>query len=223
MKILFISVILCFAFSTFAQNTKQSTIVTLDCTAMIYETHIHKSMNIEDGVNQKNNYCDFNDNKDILQQYSNAAVFQSFWDSTNMIFEPPKDYIEIEPIENRQMNYEKAYKHPNERFEVRYAIRNNKFNISKQIFEMTVLNISGGQLPEYTLFGTESVKKEFGADVGATVVVEVCKEFGQDYKYCLIVFIHKNGVGDGYIFYLADNKELISNLMMPIFHALRFK
>lgn len=149
--------------------------------------------------------------------------FQSLLDSNNMEFEPPQGFIEIDTIGNLQMNYEKAFKHPSKRFEVRYAIRSHEYGFYKQIFEMTVLNISGGQLPEYTPFGTEAVKSEFGADAGATVMVQVGEEFGQDYKYCLLVYIHKKGVGDGYIFYLADDNEIISNLMMPIFHALKFK
>jgi hypothetical protein len=159
----------------------------------------------------------------LYSQDTLQITFEHLLDSNNMSFELPKAYFEIQTIENQQMNYEKAYKHPTERFEVRYAIRNHDFAIYKQIFEMTVLNITGGQLPEYTLLGTEAVKSEFGADVGMTIMVQVGKEFGEDYKYCLLVYIHKKGVGDGYIFYLADDKEVIPSLMMPIFHALKFK
>lgn len=149
--------------------------------------------------------------------------FESLLDSTNMTFEIPEGLIEIDPIENRQMNYEKAYKHPTERFEVRYAIRRHDMGIYKSIFEMTVLNISGGQLPEYTPFGSQAVKSEFGADAGATVMVQVGEEFGQDYKYCLLVYIFKQGLGDAYMFYLADDNTVISKHMDAIFHALRFK
>lgn len=150
-------------------------------------------------------------------------LFQELLDSNRMEFVPPQGLIEVETIDNLQMNYEKAYKHPSKRFEVRYAIRHHDFGFYKSIFEMTVLNISGGQLPEYTPFGSEAVRSEFGADAGATVMVNVTKEFGQDYKYCLLVYIHKKGIGDGYIFYMADDKSIIPDLMMPIFHALKFK
>ena len=149
--------------------------------------------------------------------------FQSLLDSSGMEFTPPQDFIEIQTIKNRQMNYEKAYKHPSKEFEVRYAIRNHDFEFYQQIFEMTVLNISGGQLPDYTFFNPNSVKTEFGADAGATVLVEVGEEFGQDYKYCLLVYIHKKGVGDGYIFYLADDNNELNESMFPIFHSLKFK
>lgn len=161
--------------------------------------------------------------KDTLLQDTASLTFEKLLDLNNMTFEVPKGYNEVVPISNRQMNYEKAYQHPTERLEIRYAIRNHDFGITKQIFEMTVLNISDGQLPEYASFASDAVKDEFGADAGATVMVEVGKEFGQEFKYCLLVYIHKNGVGDGYIFYLADDNKLIIDLMMPIFHALKFK
>src|SRR4029078_4003442 len=129
-----------------------------------------------------------------------------------------------DPIENRQMNYEYALISKSKDFEVRYAIRPmdnfikeynereknkkpgeinihpNKFYA--QTFQATVLNISGGQLPESTTFDKDAVKSEFNADWGATTTVELGKEFGQDYKYCMVVAIHKDNVGEAYYFYL---------------------
>lgn len=153
---------------------------------------------------------------------SSVVTFQMQLDSSHMTFETPKGYIEIDPIPNRQMNYEKAFKHPSKRFEVRYAIRRHNYGWYRQMFEMTALNISGGRLPEYTNFGTEAVKKEFNADAGCVVTLLAGEEFGQDYKYCMLVYIYKKGIGDGYIFYLADDNKIIPELMLPIFHSLKF-
>lgn len=159
----------------------------------------------------------------IAQKPVSDSRFELLLDTNHMEFTVPPEYKEIACIENRQMNYERAYKHPKEKFEVRYAIRSHNLEIAQSIFEATVLNISGGQLPEYSMFKPEAVQKEFGADMGATVIVEVGEEFGQDYAYCLLVFLHKKRIGDAYIFYLADDGQLIPELMKPLFHSLKFK
>lgn len=164
----------------------------------------------------------YSQDKTIKDSTSNEVTFEMLIDSNNMVFSRPKGYIEIPTIHNRQMHYEKAFKHPTERFEVRYAIRNHNFGWYRQMFEMTVLNISGGQLPEYTKFDTNAVKEEFNADAGCVVTVVPGKEFGQEYKFCTLVYLFKNGVGDGYIFYMADDNNLISELMDPIFYSLKF-
>jgi hypothetical protein len=162
------------------------------------------------------------DSTQVVSDSIRPITFEELILRNNMSFTAPEGYTEIEPHENRQMNYEKAYKHPTEHFEVRYAVRSHEFNFYVQMFEMTVLNISGGQLPEYTPFGTDAVKKEFGADAGATVFVSTGPEFSNGYKYCLLVYIHKTGVGDGYVFYMTDDNSIVSDLMNPIFHNLRF-
>lgn len=171
--------------------------------------------------------------------------FVELLDRAKMEFTEPAGYKQTKPIENGQMNWELAYKHPGKRLEVRYAIRPmddllKQYKESestkkegdiyihpnqwyKSVFEATVLNISGGQLPEYSIFDKSAVKKEFNADWGATVGVLAGKEFGQDYKFCLFVFIHKDNLGDGYIFYLYDDKEVLHDEMMPIFHCLKFR
>ena len=172
-------------------------------------------------------------------------TFISVLASGKLTFEKPSDFKEVKIIENRQMNYEYAIKHPKKNFEVRYAIRpldelmrqyeenmKNKGpddvyispnNLYATLFQVTALNISGGQDPNIIEFNEEAVKNEFNADWGATTIVEVGKEFGQKYKYCMLVAIHKDNCADAYYFYLSDNKEQIGELMDPAFHSMKFQ
>lgn len=172
-------------------------------------------------------------------------TFSDLLDRANLTFQNPTEFIETYIIDNQQMNYEYAIKHPKNKFEVRYAIRpldnllrdyeekekNKKpgdINIHpnklySSLLQVTTLNISGGQLPEVTVFDKQAVKQEFNADWGATTFVEVGKEFGQDYKYCMIVAIHKDNFADAYFFYLSDTKDGFDELMNPAFHSLKFK
>jgi hypothetical protein len=171
-------------------------------------------------------------------------TFTELLDRAKMAFDKPKGLVETDPIENGQMNYEYALITENKDFEVRYAIRPldeliSKYNEDKKngkpgvavhpnklysaAFEATVLNISGGQFPEPTIFDSEAVKEEFNADWGATNFIEVGKEFGQNYKYCVVVAIHKDNIGDAYCFYLSKTTENISSNMEKLFHQLKFK
>lgn len=164
---------------------------------------------------------------------------------SNMTFDIPKGLIETTIIENRQMNYDYALKYPNKRFEVRFAIRPlgkllsdfrdkeankkpgdifiNPNKLYSSLMSAIVLNISGGKLPEMAEFDKASVKSEYNADWGATTFVVPGKEFGQDYKYCMVVAIHKDDIGDAYIFFLADSTDNFSELSDPAFYSLKFK
>jgi len=179
---------------------------------------------------------------------SDNVLPKSFTDilvKANMTFEMPKGLIETTIIENRQMNYEYALKYPDKRFEVRFAIRPlgklisdyreketnkkpgeiflNPNKLYSSLFKATVLNISGGKMPENMEFDKASVKVDFNADWGATTFVVPGKEFGQDYKYCMVVAIHKDDFGDAYIFFLADSTDKFSELSDPAFYSLKFK
>lgn len=173
-----------------------------------------------------------------------ASVFQEKVLKAKMTFVMPKGFQETEIISNKQMNYDYAMKNVERNFEVRLAIRplddllksynekeSNKKPGENQIspnkfyqgaFIATLMNISGGHKPNGGPFPKEAVKSEFNADWGASSMLEVGKEFGQDYKYCVVVAIHKDDVADAYYFYLANDKETIQELMPSIFHCLKF-
>lgn len=183
----------------------------------------------------------------ILTSFSSNKLPLNFTDQLErggLVFQMPENFKEVPIIQNRHMNYEYAIKHKKKNFEVRFAIRpldhlledynqkeqNKKsgdINIHpnqlfKSLMQVTLLNISG-QLPEIEEFGKEAVKKEFNADWGAVTFVEVRKEFGQKYKYCMIVALHKENVADAYIFFLSDKSKGFEELMNLAFYSLKFK
>ena len=162
----------------------------------------------------------------------------------NLNFACPDSLLSTPVLSTYGITYEYAIKYPHKNFEVRYAIRPcdnlwkqyelNKKNIKKgdietnpdsvymSAFETFILNVSG-QLPKITEFDKASVKNEFNAAWGGTVAVIPRKEFAQNYKYCMIVALHKSHQGDAYIFYLADSTDGFDRLLAPAFHALKFK
>jgi hypothetical protein len=68
------------------------------------------------------------------------------------------------------------------------------------------------------------VRKEFGADAGATTVVSCDSDFGKGYMNCLISVIHKKDIADAYVFFLFDDPQVVGEAIMTdaTYHALRF-
>lgn len=159
----------------------------------------------------------------FAQDPATPDSFEEALASMGMVFQAPEGHIRTELRENRQMNWERSYRHPSEHFEVRYALRRHEYTFVKQILLMTSLNISGGEEREPSWFHPEAVKAEFGADHGAAVGLPTGEEFAFGYGACIMVYLHKRGVGDAFVFYMADDLEAIPPLMRPIFHALRFE
>lgn len=184
----------------------------------------------------------------ILTSFTSDYLPKKFNDLLNraeITFNQPEEYSETQAIENQQMNYDYALINKAKDFEIRYAIRPldemlinyyerekvkkpddvnihpNKLHAAT--FQAIVFNVSGGKLSKISVFDPQAVEKEFNADWGALAMVEVGKEFGQNYKYCFLVAIHKDDVGDAYCFYMSNTKEGFAKNMQTPFHSLRFK
>jgi len=91
------------------------------------------------------------------------------------------------------------------------------------LFQAIAMNISDFRFGGKKEFDKSSVQEEFNADWGATTFVEAGKSFGQDYKYCMMLAIHKDGCADAYIFFMTDDKEHLMELATPAFYSLKFK
>lgn len=173
------------------------------------------------------------------------AEFQQLLVRSEMDFIPPKDFIPVDALKNTHIKCMYALKHPEKQFEVQYIINpldeqlriyaeneKNKqpgdINIHPNtlyttLLKSTTLNISGGYLPETVVFDSVAVNKEFNADWGGTTFVELAPDFAPNYKYAMIVGIHKNNVADAYLIFLSDKMENYNDIMLSAFHSLRFK
>jgi hypothetical protein len=171
--------------------------------------------------------------------------FVELLQESQMVFQKPEGLVEVAVMKNDQMNYEYALKYPDKKFEVRYAIRplgamivQYKENLKNKkpgdvfmdpnvlyptLFQAIALNVSGGKESYKEDFDKNAIKEEFKADWGSITFFEVGKSYSQEYKYCLMMAIHKDNCADAYIFYLSDDKERLMELAAPAFHSLTFK
>lgn len=184
----------------------------------------------------------------LLSAFKSDNLPASFIDlltRAQLTFMPPAGLIEVEPVKNSQMLYQYALKFPDKNFEVRYTVRPldsivNQYNdwlknkkagsaridpnkMHATVFYAIMMNISdGSRPPQIRAFDSVAVKKEFNADWGATGVCVPGGDFAKGYKYCEVVTIHKNNVGDAYCFYLSDDVSYYQSLLIPMFHTMRF-
>lgn len=68
-----------------------------------------------------------------------------------------------------------------------------------------------------------AVREEFNADDGGSSFFRFNCEFGKNYKYGQMVYLHKDNVADVIITYMSNDASTHSDLMMESFHALKFK
>ncbi|MBB6109216.1 hypothetical protein SAMN05421821_103453 [Mucilaginibacter lappiensis] len=164
----------------------------------------------------------------------------------NMLFNRPDSFVAIPVISNKQVLYEYAVKHVNKNVEVRYIVnpldtqlksynelvKNKKPgdvfidpNTSYLAYFYSLLkNISSSPPANFTTINEEQTKNNFQADWAAFTFINLNKEFGQNYKYCLVVALHKNNFGDAYCIYLSDERNgLIHSAYANNLSSLKFK
>jgi hypothetical protein len=156
----------------------------------------------------------------------------------------PEDFHRIPVKENRAMGYEWAIQSDKATLEIRYAVRFNTRTelqpppsdspntqvmtvphsaLFEGLFESTVLNISAGLDARIIPFYPGPVKREFGADEGATTSFPSRAEGWNRYKRCLMVGLRKDGASEAYTFYLFNDYKKVSPIIEKTFHALRFQ
>ncbi|MFD2144279.1 hypothetical protein [Mucilaginibacter antarcticus] len=173
-----------------------------------------------------------------------------------MTFTMPNGAVEVPIVKNMQMHYEMAVTIPGKAIEVRYAIapystmrnamkKSQKDGDTTEVFNKRINNMSraitysiatnvGGGVRDSTIrsqmFPPEAVKREFGADFGGTILIPVKNNsFGTQYKFCMMIALHKDFAGDGYIMYLGDSLQSIGPIVKEHFginggfYALKFK
>lgn len=190
--------------------------------------------------------------KSIEKAYPDT--FQNMLNLAQMTFEMPKGAIPIPIVKNIQMHYEYALTFKDQPFEVRYSVaplgysvaeayvggknvtprKNPAEGLNPQAISAAVaINVAGGK-PTQGMgsrpFPPEAVKREFGADWGATTIIPLGNNsFGTDYKYCIMISLFKKDVANAYIMYLSDTKENAEKLLKELiafkgaFYALKFK
>lgn len=90
------------------------------------------------------------------------------------------------------------------------------------LFEYLVYEISG-QMPNWIIVDSTNVIEEFNCDWGASTTIVPNDEFGKGYYICSVVGLHKQNKADVLIYFLAKNKEVLSENLLKYLHTMTFK
>lgn len=174
------------------------------------------------------------------------TAFAQLLERGGLEFRYPAGMVETPIIPNQQQPYDYALRHEKKRFEVRYVIRPldsammayrawqkdlvpgsemmdpNELHLKEYLY-VVLPNISGGETGEPRNFPPDALSYEFAADWGVLAVVPLDAAFGQKYRYCTAVAMHKADKADVYVFLLFDKQADMEALLDPSFHALRFR
>lgn len=164
------------------------------------------------------------------------------------VYTLPAGYRPVPVVDNRDMQYDFAIRHPTRRIEVRYALRPQSAarrrdyadyvagklppgsvvidpNASWQTDLLAVaLNVGGGGEPiEPRRFPPAAVSREFGANVGLTTAIQHPQSrFAKGWQQIVLFMIHRDDVGEGYVFVLLDDPNDFPTYGRATFHSLQF-
>lgn len=164
------------------------------------------------------------------------------------VYKLPAGYRPTPVVENRDMQYDFAIRHPTRRIEVRYALRPQsaahrrdyadfgagKLSPGSVVLDpnatwrtdllAVALNLGGGVEPtEPNAFPPAAVAREFGATAGATTsLLRPQSQFGKGWQQIVMFVIHRDDVGEGYVFVLLDDPNDFPTYGPATFHSLQF-
>jgi hypothetical protein len=185
----------------------------------------------------------------IWQQSMSGGGFEDKIIASGLVFTQPEGYQVVASRPNRDVQYDYALRHPTEKYEIRYSVE----PISKQDveafkkssgtkekgaavvtdpnqmfeakFHAIALNIAAkaDNIGPVQHFQPAAAKAEFGADDGMIVPMLIGSSFGDGFKLCMLVAIHKTDVADAFIFHLFDDpNEMKKQSQYTAFYALKF-
>lgn len=182
------------------------------------------------------------------------ANFTKLLNKAGLTFKRPVGAINTPVIKNPEITYQYAVKYPKRNLEIRYSVipyagkpvkvapvTNGVIlgtvdtNIIKHFdaYSRQLATNAGGGMKDSNIriggFPPDQAKKEFGADRMTFWMIPVKnKSFATSYKFCNMVAIHKDNVGDAFIFYLCNSMEdLVKNFKElganNVYYSLKFK
>lgn len=147
--------------------------------------------------------------------------FDRLLEETGLVLKKSADFEEIRPPSSSLFAFEKAFRHKEVALEVWYAVRPiarveikysdphssapNPDHIFPMIFQAMVGQMATHGHSPSRVYPVDIARALFNADWAAATLFDTDPALGTDYALGLLVAIHGNGKGDGYMLFLFDD------------------
>lgn len=165
--------------------------------------------------------------------------FDALLAESELVFDPPADYVELPPGRTPMLDYEKALRSPAGELEVRIALRPLKRlqidyddphgavpdpnHIFPLVFESLATRLAGGRHAPSNAYPPDQARQRFNADWAAAAVFDNSEDFDTRFKQGLLVAMHRNKVADAYMVLMFDDYHLVKPLLDRAMATLTFK
>lgn len=165
--------------------------------------------------------------------------FFNLLDIAGLNYVPAPNLISVEARDNPIISYEMALTDKNNKFEVRYVVRpismldieykdahssaptpNHIFPLLFQTLTNNLSDLSNSSSKEYS---PTDAKKFFNADWAAVSLLNVNKEFSNEFEQLLLIAIHKDDAADAFILILFNDYNEILSSIDEVMNSLKFK
>jgi len=155
------------------------------------------------------------------------------FDENSYVIAYPDTMTQVEPKPCESQAYDFAFYDNQGRYELRYILFSETGtieDIKNQVNMwalMVISNIAGKEesIGDTTPFKDPDVKKEFNADYGLTSFIQNPQsDFGAGFKYIMVNFYYKSGVGLMCQTILFNNLNVLKQQsFLSVFHSFRFE
>lgn len=146
-----------------------------------------------------------------------------------IVYKIPYGFEKKDSVGPKDLKYSMSLKHSIKKLEIRYIIipknsslKKSSNNSFRQKTEMITKYISkSNEEVKFTMFRHEDAKEEYNADIGVTASFRASRDF--DFKYIILVGMHRNDYGHAYTLFLLDNIKETQQEIQKAFHSMKFR
>ena len=166
-------------------------------------------------------------------------TFEQLFDDGGLTLEVPAGFERRTPEANDVLSYEYALQHEDKKLAVRYAIRpinmveidyEDPHNAAPELnhlfpmlFQSLISLFSRGGSSPSNEYSASDAQAKFNADWAAVAVMDVTRDFSEEYDQVLLLALHKNNASDAYVIVLFDDYVAVKPEINTALGSLKFK